>query len=246
MWFTDRRKLTVPDADEALPGRSDPIPTSLLHHVNGARLHPPYGEATQVAMFALGCFWGAEKAFWQTTGVLVTAVGYAGGHTPNATYREVCTGRTGHAEAVLVVFDPAVVSYEQLLKVFWEHHDPTQGMRQGNDVGTQYRSAIYTLDEAQAAAANASRDAYQARLSAAGFGPITTEVTPAGPFYFAEAEHQQYLSKNPDGYCPDHGTGVSCPIGVGVAPFPAPSAGAGPTALPTRRVQESRAGTSSG
>jgi peptide-methionine (S)-S-oxide reductase len=216
MWFTDRRKHSLPDTDEALPGRADPIATAMTHHVSGARLHPPYGEATQLAVFGLGCFWGAEKAFWQVPGVVVTAVGYAGGMTPNPTYREVCTGRTGQAEVVLVVFDPARVSYEQLLAVFWEHHDPTQGMRQGNDVGTQYRSLIQTFDDEQARVAVASRDAYQARLTAAGFGPITTEIAPAGPFYFAEAEHQQYLAKNPFGYCPDHGTGVACPIGLGV------------------------------
>ena len=217
MWFTNSRKPKIPSPDEALSGRSEAIPTALVHHVNGARLHPPYGDATEVAVFGLGCFWGAEKAFWQVPGVVVTAVGYAGGLTPNPTYREVCTGRTGHAEVVLVVFDPARITYEQLLATFWEHHDPTQGMRQGNDVGTQYRSAIYTLDDEQARIASASRDAYQSSLTAAGFGPITTAIAPAGPFYFAEAEHQQYLSKNPGGYCPDHGTGVSCPIGVGVS-----------------------------
>jgi peptide-methionine (S)-S-oxide reductase len=168
-------------------------------------------------MFALGCFWGAEKDFWQTPGVWVTAVGYAGGFTPNPTYSEVCTGQTGHAEVVRVVYDPQKISYDQLLKVFWEHHDPTQGMRQGNDVGTQYRSAIYAYDEGQKSAAVASRDTYQERLSTAGYGEITTEVADAPEFYFAEDYHQQYLAKNPNGYCPDHSTGVSCPIGLGVA-----------------------------
>ena len=191
----------------------------MAHHVSGARLHPPYGEATQIALFAMGCFWGAEKTFWNTPGVVVTAVGYAGGHTPNPTYREVCTGRTGHAEVVLVVFDPAIVTYEQLLRVFWEQHDPTQGMRQGHDVGTQYRSAIYTFDDEQARLATASRVAYQASLTAAGFGSITTEIAPAGPFYFAEAEHQQYLSKNPRGYCPNHATGVKLPDDFVVTPL---------------------------
>jgi peptide-methionine (S)-S-oxide reductase len=217
MWLSRPDKPKIATPDDALPGRPDPIATAMTHHVSGARLHPPYGEATEVAVFGLGCFWGAEKAFWQIPGVVVTAVGYAGGLTPNPTYREVCTGRTGHAEVVLVIFDPARVTYEQLLATFWEHHDPTQGMRQGNDLGTQYRSVIQTFDADQARMAAASRDAYQASLTAAGFGPITTEIAPAGPFHFAEAEHQQYLSKNPRGYCPDHSTGVSCRIGLGVA-----------------------------
>ena len=186
------------------------------HFVNDRRLTPPYPDGLQIATFALGCFWGAEKDFWQTPGVYVTAVGYAGGTTPNPTYREVCTGQTGHAEAVQVVFDPAQVSYEELLRVFWESHDPTQGMRQGNDVGTQYRSAIYTHGAEQQRAAEASRATYQERLSAAGFGEITTEIREAPEFYFAEDYHQGYLAKNPNGYCPDHSTGVSCPIGVGV------------------------------
>ncbi len=216
MWFLSSDKQRMPDPAETLPGRPEPIPTSERHDVNGAPLAGPYPDGSRQAVFGLGCFWGAEKAFWQTPGVLVTAVGYAGGSTPNPTYREVCTSRTGHAEVVKVVFDPAVISYEQLLKVFWEHHDPTQGMRQGNDVGTQYRSVIHALDDEQRRLAEASRDAYQARLTAAGYGPITTEIADAPPFYFAEAEHQQYLSKNPHGYCPDHSTGVSCPVGLGV------------------------------
>jgi peptide-methionine (S)-S-oxide reductase len=216
MWFRSSDKQRMPDPADILPGRPEPIPTAERHDVSGALLAGPYPDGSQVALFGLGCFWGAEKAFWQTPGVLATAVGYAGGSTPNPTYREVCTGRTGHAEVVRVVFDPAVVSYEQLLKVFWEHHDPTQGMRQGNDVGTQYRSVIHVMNDEQRRLAEASRDAYQAQLSTAGFDAITTEIEDAPPFYFAEAEHQQYLSKNPGGYCPDHSTGVSCPVGVGV------------------------------
>ena len=187
------------------------------HHVNGASLTGPWPDGTRTAIFALGCFWGAEKDFWQTPGVISTAVGYAGGFTPNPTYEEVCSGRTGHAESVLVAYDPARVTYEQLLKVFWEHHDPTQGMRQGNDSGTQYRSAIYATDAEQQRAAEASRDAYQRELTAAGYGQITTEIKPAPAFYYAEDYHQQYLAKNPHGYCPDHSTGVSCPVGLGVA-----------------------------
>ena len=193
------------------------------HFVSGRQLTPPYPDGLQIATFALGCFWGAEKDFWQTPGVYVTAVGYAGGTTPNPTYREVCTGQTGHAEAVQVVFDPAQVSYEELLRVFWESHDPTQGMRQGNDVGTQYRSAIYTHGAEQQRAAEASRATYQERLSAAGFGEITTEIREAPEFYFAEDYHQGYLAKNPNGYCPDHSTGVSCPIGLGVSVDNAPA-----------------------
>jgi peptide-methionine (S)-S-oxide reductase len=210
-------KPRLPSADEALPGRDRPMPVPARHEVLGNPLIPPFPEGLATAVFGLGCFWGAEKAFWNLDGVWTTAAGYAGGSTPNPTYDEVCSGRTGHAEVVLVVFDPAKVSYEQLLKLFWEHHDPTQGMRQGNDLGTQYRSAVYTTDDAQRAAAEASRDQYQARLRASGYGDITTEIAPAGPFYYAEGYHQQYLKKNPFGYCPDHGTGVSCPIGVGVA-----------------------------
>ena len=203
-------------ADEALPGRDTPMPVPARHEVLGGPLAPPYPAGTQVAEFALGCFWGAEKNFWQTPGVLTTAVGYEGGYTPNPSYEEVCSGRTGHAETVRVVFDPAKVSYSDLLRVFWESHDPTQGMRQGNDVGSQYRSAIFTTSPEQQETAIQSRDSYQDRLTAAGYGKITTEIVPAGEFYFAEDYHQQYLSsnKNPHGYCPDHGTGVSCPVGV--------------------------------
>jgi peptide-methionine (S)-S-oxide reductase len=212
----DPRALTIPSPDEALEGRSQPMPISGRHTVLGTPIAGPLPDGTQEAFFALGCYWGAEKAFWQVPGVFSTAVGFQGGSTPNPTYREACTGRTGHAETVRVVFDPAQVTYEQLLKVFWEHHDPTQGMRQGNDVGTQYRSAIFVTDDAQRHAAEASRDAYGASLAAAGFGPITTSIEPAGPFYYAEDEHQQYLDKNPAGYCPNHSTGVACPIGLGV------------------------------
>jgi peptide-methionine (S)-S-oxide reductase len=208
------RSPSMPNSDTALPGRSEPMPLTDRHFVNGASLKGPWAEGTRTAIFGLGCFWGAEKDFWQTPGVVSTAVGYAGGFTPNANYREVGSGRTGHAEAVLVAYDPAKVSYEQLLKVFWEHHDPTQGNRQGNDMGTQYRSIILTADAEQQAAAEASRDAYQAMLTAAGYGKITTEISPAGPFYYAEAYHQQYLGKNPNGYCGLGGTGVSCPIGA--------------------------------
>jgi peptide-methionine (S)-S-oxide reductase len=210
------RKSEMVSPDEALPGRTAPMPVPGRHEVLGTPLRPPYPEHTEVAEFALGCFWGAEKQFWRTPGVVSTSVGYEGGYTPNPTYEEVCTGRTGHAEAVRVVFDPAKVSYETLLRVFWESHDPTQGMRQGNDLGTQYRSAIFTASPAQQAAAEASRDSYQEKLAEAGYGKITTEVVPATEFFFAEDYHQQYLAdtKNPHGYCPDHGTGVSCPVGV--------------------------------
>jgi len=220
-----RKSLELPTAEAALPGRANPIPTAETHFVTGRPLHPPYPASMQLAQFGMGCFWGVERVFWQLPGVWVTAVGYAGGITPNPTYEEVCSGRTGHTEAVLVVFDPKVTSYEALLKAFWEGHDPTQGMRQGNDIGTQYRSAIYTYDEAQAAAARSSREAYAKALGEHRFGPITTEIAPAGPFYFAEDYHQQYLAKNPNGYCGVGGVGVSCPIGVGVA-------AAGATPLP--------------
>ncbi len=212
-----KKTLDLPTAETALPGRSDPIPTAQAHFVNGRPLKGPFPERLEVAQFAMGCFWGEERRFWTVPGVWVTAVGYAGGLTPNPTYEEVCSGRTGHTEAVLVVFDPAQVSYEALLKSFWEGHDPTQGMRQGADIGTQYRSAIHTHGPAQAAAAEASRQAYQAALSARGYGAITTEILPAPAFYYAEAYHQQYLAKNPQGYCGVGGTGVSCPIGLGVA-----------------------------
>ena len=206
---------TIPSKAEALPGRADAMPVPDAHFVNHHRLAPPFPDGLERAVFGMGCFWGAEKKFWSLPGVYSTAVGYAGGHTPNATYREVCTGMTGHNEVVLVVFDPKVVSYEDLLKVFWENHDPTQGMRQGNDVGTQYRSGIYYANDDQKRAAERTRGAFQARLTAAGYGTITTEIVPAPDFYYAEDYHQQYLAKNPDGYCGLGGTGVSCPVGVG-------------------------------
>ncbi|MGH6778996.1 MAG: peptide-methionine (S)-S-oxide reductase MsrA [Bradyrhizobium sp.] len=213
-----RKTTALPSAAEALPGRATPMPTAASHFLTGHRLQPPYPAGLERAIFALGCFWGAERKFWELgDAIYVSAVGYAGGHTPNPTYEEVCTGRTGHAEVVLVVFDPKRTSYESLLKTFWESHDPTQGMRQGNDVGTQYRSAIYFVDEAQRKAAEASRAAYQKALSAKGLAAITTEIAPAGEFYFAEDYHQQYLAKNPAGYCGLGGTGVACPIGTGVA-----------------------------
>ncbi len=208
---------TIPSPADALPGRSETMPVPATHFVNGNPLVGPWPSGFQTAVFGLGCFWGAERKFWQTPGVYSTAVGYAGGHTPNATYEEACSGRTGHTEAVLVVFDPAKVSYADLLKVFWESHNPTQGMRQGNDVGTQYRSAIYTSDAAQQAAAEAARVMYGAQLVASGYGAITTEIEPAGAFYYAEPYHQQYLAKNPNGYCGIGGTGVSCPIGLATA-----------------------------
>jgi peptide-methionine (S)-S-oxide reductase len=211
-----RKSAEVVSAERALPGRGQSIPTAELSFVNQRPLKGPYPEGLEIADFAMGCFWGEERKFWQLPGVWVTAVGYMGGHTPNPTYQEVCTGMTGHAEAVRVVFDPRQVSYQDLLKVFWEGHDPTQGMRQGNDVGTQYRSAIYTHGPAQAEAAERSKLAYQKALDAAGMGHITTEIHPAGEFYFAEDYHQQYLAKNPDGYCGVGGTGVVCPIGLGV------------------------------
>jgi len=210
------RKPSIPSKAEALPGRDTPMPVPDTHFVNGHRLQPPFPEGLQRAMFALGCFWGAERIFWKIPGVYSTAVGYAAGSTPNPTYREVCSGMTGHTEAVLVVFDPEAVRYEQLLKVFWESHDPTQGMRQGNDTGTQYRSGIYCYGDDQQRAAEASRDAFQKQLSAAGYGTITTEILAAPEFYYAEDYHQQYLAKNPQGYCGLGGTGVSCPVGVDV------------------------------
>jgi peptide-methionine (S)-S-oxide reductase len=212
--FLKRKKLTLPAADEALPGRNAPMPVPSAHFVNGQALKAPYPANLQTAMFGLGCFWGAERKFWEAPGVHVTAVGYAGGLTPNPTYEEVCSGLTGHNEVVLVVFDPKVTSYEALLKVFWESHDPTQGMRQGNDVGTQYRSGIYVYSPEQRQLAEASRDAFQRQLTEAGYGEITTEILDAPTFYFAEDYHQQYLAKNPGGYCGLGGTGVSCPIGV--------------------------------
>ena len=204
----------MPTPEEALPGRAEKMPVPARHFVNGHPLEPPFPAGTKLALFGLGCFWGAEKKFWQTPGVFTTAVGYAAGLTPNPTYREVCTGRTGHNEVVLVAFDPAQISYEDLLRIFWESHDPTQGMRQGNDAGTQYRSGIYVFDAEQRAAAEASKAAYAAKLAEAGYGAITTEILDAPPFYYAEEYHQQYLAKNPDGYCGIGGTGVSCPIGL--------------------------------
>jgi peptide-methionine (S)-S-oxide reductase len=211
-----RKALEMPTPETALKGRPDPIPTAETHFVNGRPLKGPYPAGVRLAQFAMGCFWGVERKFWQLDGVWVTAAGYVAGLTPNPTYEEVCSGRTGHTEAVLVAFDPKVVSYAALLKAFWEGHDPTQGMRQGNDVGSQYRSGIYAYDEEQRRAAEASRDAYQVALGARGYGDITSEIAPAGEFYFAEAYHQQYLAKNPGGYCGVGGTGVSCPIGIGV------------------------------
>jgi len=215
-----RDKTSMVDPGSALPGREREIRISDRHAVLGNPLKGPYPAGTQTAVFGMGCFWGAERAFWQAPGVYTTAVGYAGGVTPNPTYEEVCSGRTGHTEAVLVAFDSTLTSYEEMLKIFWEGHDPTQGMRQGNDVGTQYRSAIFWQGEAQRAAAEASLAAYQKVLTAAGHGKITTEIAElddAHPFFFAEDYHQQYLAKNPGGYCPAHGTGVSCPVGVGVS-----------------------------
>jgi peptide-methionine (S)-S-oxide reductase len=216
--FSFRKKLEIPSADEALPGRATAIPTARTHFVNGHALKGPYPDGLARALFGLGCFWGAERKFWELgDAVYVTAAGYAGGPTPNPTYEEVCSGRTGHNEVVLVVYDPKKISYEELLKTFWESHDPTQGMRQGNDVGTQYRSGIYTFTPEQRAAAEASKAAYTKALTAERMGPITTEIRDAPPFYFAEDYHQQYLAKNPHGYCGLGGTGVSCPIGTGVA-----------------------------
>jgi peptide-methionine (S)-S-oxide reductase len=210
------KKTMMPLPDEALPGRGERMPVPAEHHVNGAPLQPPFPDGMEQALFGLGCFWGAERKFWQIPGVHTTAVGYAAGVTPNPTYREVCTGMTGHNEVVLVVFDPKRVSYEDLLKAFWESHDPTQGMRQGNDTGTQYRSGIYAFTDAQREAAERSKAAYQQELTNAGFGRITTEVLPAPEFYYAEDYHQQYLSKNPGGYCGLGGTGVTCQVGLGV------------------------------
>jgi peptide-methionine (S)-S-oxide reductase len=215
--FLFKRSSSMPTPDTALPGRTTPLRVGEAHYVNGSRMTPPYPPDSQQALFGAGCFWGVEKTFWQLPGVITTAVGYAGGFTPNPTYEEVCSGQTGHAEVVRVVFDPQRVTYEELLKHFWEEHDPTQGMRQGNDFGTQYRSAIYTYSDEQQAAAEASREAYQRELSKAGYGTITTEIRPAPEFYFAEDYHQQYLAKNPAGYCPDHSTGIACPVGLGVS-----------------------------
>jgi peptide-methionine (S)-S-oxide reductase len=216
MW-TSRHKLTLPSLEQALPGRRERMPAPKAHFVNGAPLEPPFPAGTELALFAMGCFWGAERMFWQTAGVFSTSVGYAGGVTPNPTYEEVCSGQTGHAEVVRVAFDPKRVSYADLLRVFWEGHDPTQGMRQGNDVGTQYRSAIYAYGEEQLRLAQDSRAAYEQALATAGHDPITTEIREAPEFYYAEEYHQQYLGKNPDGYCGLGGTGVACPVGLGAA-----------------------------
>jgi peptide-methionine (S)-S-oxide reductase len=210
-----RKKVELPAREEALPGRTEPVPTAPAHFVNGHPLQPPWPAGYETAVFGMGCFWGAERKFWQAgPGVHVTAVGYAAGFTPNPTYEEVCSGRTGHNEVVLVVFDPKAISYGDLLRIFWENHDPTQGMRQGNDVGTQYRSGVYVFSAEQLAVAQSSRDAYGAALAERGYGPITTEVLQATAFYYAEAYHQQYLAKNPNGYCGLGGTGVSCPVGL--------------------------------
>jgi peptide-methionine (S)-S-oxide reductase len=215
--FSFRKQVAMPSPSQALPGRAQPIHTAERHFVNGRKLAPPYPEGFESAIFGMGCFWGAEKAFWSIPGVWVTAVGYAGGSTPNPTYEEVCSGLTGQNEVVLVVYDPGKVSFDTLLQSFWEGHDPTQGMRQGNDVGTQYRSSLYCTTPAQLALAEASRKTYAQALERAGHGSITTEIAPAGPFYFAEDYHQQYLAKNPHGYCGHGGTGVSCPIGTKVS-----------------------------
>jgi peptide-methionine (S)-S-oxide reductase len=218
MWsLMSRKKLEMPSREEALPGRPQKMRVPEKHFVNGNRLEPPFPDGLETAIFALGCFWGAERVFWQLPGVYTTAVGYAGGYTPNPSYEEVCTGRTGHTEVVLVVYDPKKIGYDKLLKSFWESHDPTQGMRQGNDVGTQYRSAIYATTPEQKKLAEASRAAYEPALKAKGYGAITTEIKDAPPFYYAEDYHQQYLAKNPGGYCGLGGTGVSCPTGLGVA-----------------------------
>ncbi|HEY4412241.1 MAG TPA: peptide-methionine (S)-S-oxide reductase MsrA [Gaiellaceae bacterium] len=210
--FSKPAHMVTPD--EALPGRSEPIRVSARHEVLGTPLVPPFPEGMEQAVVAMGCFWGAERVFWQAPGVYTTAVGYAGGFTPNPTYEEVCSGRTGHAEAVLVVFDPKVTSYDEILRLFWENHDPAQGMRQGNDAGTQYRSAVYWKSDAQREAAEASQAMFQSELAKAGYGEITTELAEAGPFYYAEPYHQQYLAKNPNGYCGLGGTGVACPVGL--------------------------------
>jgi peptide-methionine (S)-S-oxide reductase len=216
--FMFKKSLDIPSAGDALPGRANPIPTASRHFVNGRPLKGPFPDGLETAIFGLGCFWGAERKFWELgDGIFVTAVGYAGGHTPNPTYEEVCTGRTGHNEVVLVVYDPKKISYAQLLKTFWESHNPTQGMRQGNDVGTQYRSGIYVTSPAQRAAAEASKATFESALKQRGFGPVTTEIVDAPPFYYAEDYHQQYLAQNPFGYCGLGGTGVSCPIGTGAS-----------------------------
>jgi peptide-methionine (S)-S-oxide reductase len=215
MFLFTKTEMIKPE--DALPGRDTPMPVPDRHEVLGTPLTPPFPEGMEQLVVGMGCFWGAERIFWQAEGVYTTAVGYAGGYTPNPTYEEVCSGRTGHTEAVLVVFDPAVVSRESILQLFWEGHDPTQGLRQGNDRGSQYRSAIYWSNEAERVAAESSRDMYQAELAAAGYGQITTEIAESGPFYYAESYHQQYLAKNPNGYCGIGGTGISCPVGIQTA-----------------------------
>jgi peptide-methionine (S)-S-oxide reductase len=212
--FLFSKPVTMVAPEDALPGRDAAMPVPERHEVLGTPLTPPFPDGLEQAIVGLGCFWGAERVFWRAPGIYTTAVGYAGGHTPNPTYEETCTGRTGHTEAVLVVFDPQQTSYEEILRLFWENHDPTQGMRQGNDVGTQYRSAIYATTDEQLAAAQASRETFQAELAKAGYGEISTEIAPAGPFYYAEPYHQQYLAKNPNGYCGLGGTGVACPVGL--------------------------------
>jgi peptide-methionine (S)-S-oxide reductase len=217
MHLFSRHKTRMIDAADALPGREQAMPVPERHDVLGTPLRPPFPEGLEQAVFGMGCFWGAERVFWQAPGVYTTAVGYAGGYTPNPSYEEVCSARTGHAEVVLVVFDPKQTSYDAMLRLFWENHDPTQGMRQGNDVGTQYRSTIYTTSEAQREAAESSRRVFQRELSGAGYGEVTTEIAPLGDFFYAEDYHQQYLAKNPNGYCGLGGTGVTCPVGVGVA-----------------------------
>jgi peptide-methionine (S)-S-oxide reductase len=217
MLFLSRHKTSLPTAQDALPGREASMPVPVEHYVHGRSMTPPFPDHLEQVVLGLGCFWGAERIFWELPGVYTTAVGYAGGLTPNPTYEEVCSGRTGHTEAVLVVFDPEVVSLEEIMRTFWESHDPTQGMRQGNDVGTQYRSAVYLTDPSQHAVVDATRERYQQALAAAHRGEITTEVADAGPFYYAEGYHQQYLAKNPNGYCGIGGTGVSCPVGLGAA-----------------------------
>jgi peptide-methionine (S)-S-oxide reductase len=215
--FLFRKKAEMPSQADALSGRPNPIPTAERHFVNGHALKGPYPDGFRTAVFGMGCFWGVERLFWKLPGVWVTAVGYAAGYTPNPTYEEVCSGQTGQNEVVLVVYDPSVITYDELLKTFWEGHDPTQGMRQGNDTGTQYRSGIYVFDDEQRQAAERSKEAFGQALAQRGFGTITTEIKEAGPFYFAEDYHQQYLAKNPGGYCGLGGTGVSCPVGIGVA-----------------------------
>jgi peptide-methionine (S)-S-oxide reductase len=220
MWLSSKKKLAMPSREAALPGRPEAMPVPERHFVNKRPLRPPYPAGMELALFGLGCFWGAERLFWQAPGVHVTAVGYSGGYTPNPTYQEVCSGRTGHNEVVRVVFDPRATSYDALLKVFWESHDPTQGMRQGNDAGTQYRSGIYAYSDAQRRAAEDTRESYERMLGGAGYGRITTEIVDAPEFYFAEDYHQQYLAKNPAGYCGLGGTGLSCPIGLATAGVP--------------------------